>query len=70
MSIDSWITARVYDKPTTCGKCGKRFEGEPVFQAEVRMELIRFGESAAENLVNERYGEWHITEHGTEEDPF
>ena len=47
------------EKPTTCGTCRDHYLNNPLLQAEVRHEWAKFGERAAENLLNEKLEPFH-----------
>ena len=51
-------------RPTDCDLCRDRFMASEVTQAEMRMIAVREGPKAAESALNERYMEWHDSEHG------
>ena len=51
------------DRPTTCGRCRRRFEKDYLLQAEARHLVATIGASGAESEVDERYGDWHAGGH-------
>lgn len=46
-------------KPSTCGACQDYFLNKPLLQAEIRHEGAKYGEKAAEDLLNEKLESLH-----------
>jgi len=59
-NTNRWTTFEYNEQPSSCAQCKARFDKDGLLQAELKLMAVKYGASAAEAELNERYAEQHI----------